>query len=185
MPDKALFTVGVFAGILNGAAGKLLLRQRDEEGSILPGRSFRGNWELPGGGVMDNEKISYGHLSRELERELKEELGIEIFISSTPAFYPAPFKGPKGCDLALVTPIILGSPISPRGGAIWVSPEELDRLARKFIAPNKQTGISGEGLLSGHGKRMHCMALAALSHSPNSQYAVEAASMLAEIQKSW
>ena len=47
--EKISTTVGVFAGILDQTTGKLLLRQRVEEDSIIPGKSFKSNWELPGG----------------------------------------------------------------------------------------------------------------------------------------
>jgi len=184
MSDRALFTVGVFAGILRGVDGRLLLRRRVEEGSILPGQSFKGCWELPGGGVQDLEKISYAYLSRELERELREELDFRLQLDPMPAFFPAPFKGPKGYDLALVTPILMIETAVFKGETIWVSPSELEQLAREFVAPNRQTGADGKGLLSGYGKRMHCLALAAFSLR-GSGHAKQAASMLVEIQKTW
>lgn len=187
MAEKALFTVGVFAGIINSSDGRLLLRRRTEEGSILPGQSFRGNWELPGGGVTEGEKIPYNHLIRELERELVEEIGASPPMEPGPMFFTASFKNPKtgAYDLALVTPILVPEPRDLTGDTLWVSPGELNQLAKEFVASDKKTGADGKGLLSGWGKRMHCMALAALCYSPNQGYAKQARDMLAEISATW
>lgn len=182
--EKISTTVGVFAGILDQATGKLLLRRRVEEDSIIPGKSFKGNWELPGGGVMDMEKIPYGHLLNELAREVDEEVGVSVSPDPMAPLYAVLFKGPKGYDLAVVTPVITSA--SPaKGDTVWVSPAELENLAKEFVPANKDKGIDGKGIVSGHGKRMHCMALKALSFSPNIAYAEEAKAMLAEIQKGW
>lgn len=185
MPDKAKFTVGVFAGIMR-PDGLLLLQRRVEEDSIIPGQSFVGNWELPGGGVMEQESsISYALLSRELMREVIEETGLTITVDPMPTFYPTPFKGPNGYDLSLVTPVEIDYDLPTKGDHIWVSPENLNQLAREFIAPKKNPRVEAKGLLSGYGKRMHCMALAALTRSPNPIYSNDARQTLEEIQKSW
>src|SRR3989338_7560527 len=133
MADQAKFTVGVFAGIISTTTGKLLLRRRVEEDSIIPGQSFRGNWELPGGGVMDYEKMAYHLLARELEREVFEELGIRIALNHIPAFYPVTFKGPKGPDLGLITTIVMAEPPHIKGEFLWVTPSELNELAAQFV----------------------------------------------------
>ena len=182
---KASMNLGVYAGILNPKKeGKLLLRRRVEEDSILPGKSFKGNWELPGGGVMETEKPGYDWPIRELRREVEDEVGISIQVDPMPPMYPVFFKGPIGYDLAQVTPIITEAEPT-RGETIYVSPPELERLAEEFVPANKEKGIDGKGIVSGKGKRMHCMALAALSHSPNPEFAKQAQEMLAEIQKGW
>lgn len=182
--EKISTTVGVFAGVLSQTTGKLLLRRRVEEDSIIPGKSFKGNWELPGGGVMDMEKIPYNHLLNELVREVDEEVGISVSVDPMAPLYAVLFKGPAGYDLAMVTPITTSS--SPtKGETIWVSPAELEELAKDFAPADKKRGIDGKGIVSGYGKRMHCMALKALSFSPNVTYAEEAKAMLAEIQKGW
>jgi len=181
---KVSTTVGVFAGILDQVTGKLLLRRRVEENSIIPGKSFKGNWELPGGGVMEAEKIPYNHLPKELAREVDEEVGITISIDPMPPFYAIPFKGPAGYDLAMVTPITASA--SPtKGETIWVSPNELEELAKDFAPADRNRGIDGKGIVSGYGKRMHCMTLKALSYSPNATYAEEARTILTGIQQSW
>ena len=182
--EKISTTVGVFAGILDQTTGKLLLRQRVEEDSIIPGKSFRGNWELPGGGVMDMEKIPYNHLLNELAREVGEEVGISVSVDPMAPLYAVLFKGPAGYDLAVITPTTTSS--SPaKGETIWVSPDELEKLAKDFSPADKKKRIDGKGIVSGYGKRMHCMSLKALSFSPNAAYAEEAKTMLAEIQKVW
>ncbi len=192
MVDKALWTVGVFAGIIARTSGKLLLRRRVEQGSIIPGKSFQGNWELPGGGVMESDNMSYGHLVYELEREIREELGIRLELEDyMPQFYSMPFRGKNRegnifYDLALVTPILVdGDLAEAKVKIIWVSATELNDLAKEFVAPNKQAGTEGKGLLSGWGKRMHCMALAALAKSSSLSFSQIAHDTLTEIQMHW
>jgi len=141
--EKISTTVGVFAGILDQTTGKLLLRRRVEEDSIIPGKSFKSNWELPGGGVMDMEKISYNHLLNELAREVDEEVGISVSVDPMAPLYAVLFKGPVGCDLAMVTPVMTSS--SPtKGETIWVSPEELEKLAKDFAPADKKKGIEAK-----------------------------------------
>ena len=191
---KANITVGVYAGIISGFVGGnggILLRRRTETSSIIPGKSFKGCWELPGGGIRETEEkeISYHYAVTELIREVIEELGVvKVYIKPTPAFYPVMFKGPAGYDLAMVT-VINTSDIVHEGpikaDCAFASPQEVNEEAKNFVAADKQKGIDGKGLLSGYGKRMHCMALLALSHSSNPEYARQASETLAEIQKQW
>lgn len=178
---KMKTTLGVYAGIFN-KEGKLLLRRREEKGSIIPGKSFYGDWELPGGGVEEiGEKpvppVTERYLARELCREVQEEIGMAIEIATIAPLYPTFFQGPNGCDLAVVIPVIppLGRVISQkseRGEIIYVSPQELRDLADR---------PKGEQLLSGWGKRMCRMALLALRYSKRPAYAKQAEEMLQEI----
>ena len=47
--EKIRCTVGIYIAILNPVHdGRLLVWRRTEEGSIIPGVSFYGNWEMPG-----------------------------------------------------------------------------------------------------------------------------------------
>lgn len=192
--SKAKVAVGVFAGILNSNRmdvnnyGKLLLRRRVEENSIIPGISFKGNWELPGGGILETDavKVPYNYAEKELEREVREEIGIDISVSSMSAMYPVFFKGPQGYDMALVTPVLEGGLIGSNASEIiWVTTEDLNQLASGFAAANKKENKDGEGLLSGWGKRMHCMGLKALSFSPNEVYATKAKKILTVLQSEW
>lgn len=170
---KVKATIGVFAGIIN-EEGKILLRRREEIDSIT-GKSYKGDWELPGGGVVEAEKITYDHLVKELIREVKEEIGISISVDPMPEMYPLLFKGPQGYDLALVVPIRSNKKPS-KGETIYVSPKELKELAEK---------PKGQQLLSGWGKRMCCMALKAHSFGTAYYEAKEAGEMLFAIQKEW
>lgn len=183
--------LGMFAGILNPEkSGKLLLRRRTEIDSIIPGKSFKGNWELPGGGVMEGQlkdKVSYDWPIKELVRQVEREVGISLVDPNPmPSVYLTFFKLPKGgYDLAGVVPIVAPYDDSTKGETIYVSPEELEKLAREFVPADKKQGKDGKGIVSGYGKRMHCMALAALCNSPNPEYAEQAQKMLREIQKGW
>ena len=194
--NKVKATVGVFAGIIN-EKGKLLLRRRIETGSITPGKSFKGCWELPGGGVEVSESMPYCHLVNELKREIKEEVGIEIdSIDPMPDMYPVYFG--KVSDLALVTPI--NSDKEPTTGETkWVDLKELNKLAKDYKAADREKGQDGQGIVSGWGKRMHCMALAAFANSERHSYdralrcfhdkalseKEEAKQVLSEIKEKW
>lgn len=189
---KLVTTVGAYIGLLNPEhEGRLLLRRRVEEGSILPGQSFKGNWELPGGGVRETEKPGYDYLLQEAVREFEEEVGIALALTLAidEAFpmYPALFKGPQGYDLAGVIPVV--AQLEPTiGETLWVSPEELSELARIFVSATeaKKQGLAeAQGIVSGWGKRMHWMALCALTHSPNLDFTRQAANTIAKIQETW
>lgn len=178
MEEKIQASVGVFAGIIK--EGKILLRRRVEIPSIIPGKSFKGCWELPGGGVLVTKDMSYSHLVSQLKREVDEEVGIPITVDPMPPIYPVFFG--KTQDLALVTPV--ETSLEPtKGETKWVSLEELNELARRYKPPNKETGEDGQGIISGFGKRMHCMALRAFSVSR--ECGEEAKETLQEIQKNW
>ncbi len=185
---KATMNLGMYLGLLN-KEGKLLLRRREETESIIPGVSFRGNWELPGGAVEETpaEKVRYDYPIQEAVREVAEEVGISVSLAGMPPVFLAFFKGPKGYDLAGVTPLITAEEPT-RGETVWVSPSELKALAQEFISETdaKKQGLKeAKGLLGGWGKRMCCLALVALSHSPNPEFAKQAQEMLKEIQKGW
>lgn len=185
--EKVMTTRGIYAGVINPKTGKLLLTRRTKTDSIIPGVSFHGNWELPGGAVMasDQESVPYNYYLWDLIRLLREKAGIHIVIRGLPAMYSVLFKGKDGkYDEASV--IALVSPVEPTiGDGIFVSPYDLQALAEEFEPADEKTGKSGKGLLSGMGKRMHCMALVALSHSPNQMFIQEATRMLYEITVTW
>jgi len=184
--ERIKATIGVFAGIIferatgSNEQGKLLLRRRVEENSTIPGKSFKGCWELAGGGVLKTVNMPYSHLVSQLKKEVNEEVGIPITVDPMPPMYPVFFGKTK--DLAMVTPV--ETSVKPtKGETIWVSLDELNQLAREFEQPDKRTGKDGRGIVSGYGKRMHCMALKALCFSP--VYGSEAKKTLVEIQKNW
>ena len=187
MVAKAQFTVGVFAGVINANTGMMLLRRRLETGSIIPGQSFKGNWELPGGGVMETEKVSYDYLTSELAREVLEETGIKIPRDFPQLFVPFPFKGPAGYDLALVSPVSVSElPHLDAEKFLWAFLTGVNQLARQFVPAKKDPPTEGEGLLSGWGKRMHCMALTVfLSGFFSAKVNQEARDTLTAIKNAW
>ena len=190
---KVKTTVGVTAGIFNGE-GKLLLRRRTEHDSIT-GIDYAGNWELPVVAVQETEKesIRYDYLSLELVRGVEAETGFKIILNEPmPAFYPVMFKGPQGYDLAMITVIVswFVPQVELKAVTKFVSLDELNQLAREFISltdAKKQGLPEAKGLLSGFGKRQHCLALKALSIAPVGEEIkrVRAKETLIEIQKNW
>ena len=179
--------MGIYAGILNPEKeGKLLLRRRVEKHSIIPGKSFKGCWELPGGAVTATTEsaIPYNYYLDDLIKNVKDRTGISLSSPALPLMYLVLFKGSAGYDLAGVVIAIMAQEPTVEE-TIYVSPKELAQLAKEFVPADEKTGKDGVGLLSGEGKRMHCMALAALCHSPNLDYAQEAPEMLYQITKKW
>lgn len=187
MAEKAKMVMGVYAGIMNPEEdGKLLLRRRVEEHSIIPGKSFKGNWELPGGAVLESpdDSIFYNHYLADLLKNVKERTGISLNPTVLPPMHLVMLKGAAGYDLAAVA-ISFSIEEPSVKDTIYVSPEELAQLANEFVAADPKTGKDGVGLLSGYGKRMHCMALTALCQGPNREYVKEAVEMLGEITSLW
>lgn len=184
--EKIAVVRSIYAGFLHPKSGKVSVARRKKPESIIPGVSFRGNWELIGGAIMatDKEKISYNYYLDELCRLIKVKAGIVITLQGLPMMYSVLRKGPDGYDEASVIPIV--QDVKPTiGETQWVSPQELLDLAKEFEPADESIGKPGKGLLSGYGKRMHCMALTTLSHSPNYKYKVEALAMLREITVNW
>ncbi|MBI2642164.1 MAG: NUDIX domain-containing protein, partial [Candidatus Wildermuthbacteria bacterium] len=94
---KLITSVGVFVALFNPHEhDKLLVRRRVEE------VTFRGNWDLPGGGVEEAGEPNYDHLVAEAFRELQEEVGIEVPIipGYVYSMYAAFLKGKTSNDLA-------------------------------------------------------------------------------------
>lgn len=177
--------IGVFAGLLT-STGKIRLQRRIEKDSIIPGKTFEGDYELPGGRVEEKDlkkALTLGVLEKELILRVGNDLGISIITYPNPPLYLAKYEDPaKGiCDWAFMMPV----PPSP---AYWdenapttrttvdVSPAELYELAQQS---------KGQQLLSGWGKRMCRMALGALLNSENSAYRLSAEKYLNEINPKW
>ena len=183
MERKFVCTIGVFAGILR-EDGRLLLRKRispEEAESIVPGKTVKGDWELPGGAVREEEAFAFGNemaFIEALKREVQEEVGLEISLPMMSAMYPAVFvkrlPDREIKDSAFVM-VVLPSQWQgqPKGIVTWVSPKELKELAQRK---------PGNRLISGWGKRMCRMALMALSKSTNHEFAKKAIEYLKEIQ---
>ena len=198
--EKATMPVGVFAGIIctepGENFGKLLLYRRTATTSILTDPeskepiSFRGNFELPGKAVLKTAAAKYGynHLVLSLQESVLERAGIRILLPKMPAFQAVFFGDEKTLDLAMVTVDFEPRPrftFTEGRDVLWVNTAELHELARIFKKADEKKGISGEGLVSGLNKRMHCLALAALMQSPDIKYANQAAGELMVIQAKW
>lgn len=163
-------------------------RGRGEETSPLTGQDVSQLLELPGGGVT-LEAFQKGHYQATLLQvieEVKEEASIRISLADLPLLPPwyhftfnvkakKPGEEDKQ-DLAAVVVITIDEPAVLAEGLLWVSPNELKALADegRFV-PGKDAW----------GKRMCCMALAALTHSSNPVYAATARDYLAAIQAAW
>ena len=163
---RLTMTVGVSIALFNPHENdKLLVRRRVEE------LTFRGNWDLPGGGVEEAGEPNYDHLVAEGFRELEEEVGIKVLVFSGYAYsmYAAFLKGQKANDLALVIPCV-SYDYPTRGETRWVSVEELNALAREFMPFDEAKRQEARGLVSGWGKRMHRLALSAFVSMSNGPY---------------
>jgi ADP-ribose pyrophosphatase YjhB (NUDIX family) len=155
-----------------------------KKGSIIPGKTYEGDYELPGGRVEEKnlkKALTLETLEIELIREVKEELGIVIVPHPAPPLYLAVYEDPSReiCDWAFMMSVPPGRPYwdenSPtKRTTIDVSPEELRKLANE---------PKGQQLLSGWGKRMCRLSLGALLSSGN--YNSEARKCLDEVKPDW
>ncbi|HOC53470.1 MAG TPA: NUDIX domain-containing protein [Candidatus Pacearchaeota archaeon] len=161
--EKALFTIGIFAGIFN-SKGELLLRRRDCE-------PYLGKWELPGGAVLKSH-LEIGDeraIGKALQERILDEIGVSISPQRMPAMYPTIPK--KGDDIAFAVIIgIFHENTLFRGEAEFVSLEKLVFLAEY------------EELVSGK-QRMYrmCLRMFASRDCPNSKYREEAGYLLSRL----
>ena len=179
---KIVATLSIYVGFIN-EVGKLLLVKRTSDESVVPGVSFRGNWELPGGSVEDADSLSYDYHIRTGIAKAEEKVGIHLDFTQAPRMYTFLFKGAAGCDLCAVIPVV-SHKLPNKGETLYVSPLELKGLAVQFVSATdaEKQGLSeGQGLISGWGKRMCCMSLNVLTHSPDTLFASEAHQLLSEI----
>jgi len=195
LEEKIIASIGVYAAIINNEEGKdfgkLLLYRRTATTSINEGVSYRGNFELPGRAMLTTEgdKYGYNHAALTVEKAVLDRAGIRIFLSKMPAFYTVFLGNEKTRDQAMVTiyhephPRFTFADSGDDREVIWVDTETLHTLAQTFEPANEAKGISGKGLLSGKGKRMHCMALMGLTQSPKQEYAMAAMKELQKIQE--
>lgn len=187
MEKKFTPTIGVFAGILN-RQGWLLVRKRslpEEKESLISGKTVESKWELPGGEVEMTEMLAAGNeqgLINALKREIEEETGLEITLSLPTPMFPVVIAkeiSPERIarDIALLIIVQLDQwKGEPEGEIGWVYSQAVNTLAKG--SPEGQ-------LVSGFGKRMHRMALIALSHSPNGNCRLKAQNTLKKIYSSW
>jgi hypothetical protein len=193
MEEKVSANLGIYLGILSPANGSLCLTRRYVEHSITPGKSYKGCYELTGGAVLKAKNPSYDHPYKELVRLVEKKIGPKILSGGPktlsvfgllPSYMMLLKKTDGTYDLAMVIPLEI--PLHPWvGEQRWVSTAELNKLAREFVQADPKKEIEGKGLLSGYGKRMHCMSLAALTFSSNYNNVRLAKKTLAKIQKNW
>ena len=165
--DKQLSTMGLYAGITSETSGKLLLFKREESKSLF-GKDYSGKWELPGGALMPNEKVSYSELNSQLKMRVKEKLDIDIDIDEAARWGTLTIKTHYGVDVAVLT--CLSANVTPKkGDYAWISPRELEGL------------VQNGDLVGGYGKRQHKMALMAFSESCNPKYKLEAVRALKKL----
>ena len=156
--EKALFTIGVFAGIFD-SGGSLLLRRRNEE-------TYFGKWELPGGALQKKYLIGDEKAIRmALCERVRVETGLNIidYVQAMPAMYPTIHEN----DIAFA--IIVGkvNQTPTKGEIIYVTPSELQVLA------------VCEDLVSGQ-KRMYrmCLRMFVSRDCPNLEYRRQASEIL-------
>ncbi len=179
-------TIGVFAGLLT-SVGKVRLQRRIEKDSIIPGKSYEGDYELPGGRVGEKDlrkALTLEVLQRELVSRVENDLGITIkTLPPAPMLYLTIYEDmAKGvCDWAFMMPVPPppvywdeNAPMTRK--TIDVSPIELYELAQQ---------PKGQQLLSGWGKRMCRMSLGALFYSSDIRYVVKAVRYLDELKPDW
>jgi len=161
MEEKALFTIGVFAGIFD-SNGNLLLTRRDEEPYI-------GKWELPGEAIKRRHAINSEILIKlVLYKAVKTKTGIDILdqVQKMPAMYPAIYNN----DIALAVIVGQTKQASTKGETSFVDVETLCMLAY-----NKE-------LISGKGRTYRmCLRMFASRDCPNEEYRKQASSTLSSI----
>jgi len=178
-------TIGIFAGLMT-STGKLRLQRRIEQGSIIPGKSYEGDYELPGGRVGEKDlkkALTLEVLKNELILRVERDLGIAVRPHILPPVYLAVFedRAKDICDWAFMMPVppppFYWDENAPTARTtVDVNPQELYDLAQR---------PKGEQLLSGWGKRMCRLSLGALLNSSSSDYQLEARKYLDEIRPDW
>lgn len=174
-------SVGVFLGLIT-KEGKVRYQMRIESSSPITGISYKGDFELPGGGAEEknlSELLTLEGLIMEGTREVKEELGIEVLLPPNDIpLYWAPYENPKNSkvDWAFMIPVL------PK---FW---DETAEVKRKIVDLNpKHLDVLGElNLIISGKKRMYRMGQGALyACSSNSLWSREAADFLNQVKPDW
>jgi 8-oxo-dGTP pyrophosphatase MutT (NUDIX family) len=173
-------SVGVFLGLIT-KEGKVRYQMRIESSSPITGISYKGDFELPGGGAEEknlSELLTPEGLLDEGIREAKEELGIVVLPPQEFPLYWAPYQNPKNgkIDWAFMIPIL---------PSFW---DETAEVKRKIVDLNpKHLDVLGElNLIVSGKKRMYRMGQGALyACSLNSLWRQEAADLLTQVKSDW
>lgn len=201
-------TIGVFSGFMNGD-GKLLIQRRKEGGSNIPGKDFYGDYELPGGGLTQEEMerlrkaVLWQHcyakdledllfpeiviespgtiLAEALKREALEEEGLTINCHYFDPYYPSAYRAVLVQEKLFKIDLAISVPL---GVKEWLGTPtgEIEWADTERIKELSQKP-KGEQILSGWGKRMCQMMLWCLTYSCDFRIAASAKIYLAEIQR--
>ncbi len=177
-------SIGSFLGLITRGERKLRMQMRTEKGSPITGISYKGDFELTGGGVKekDLEKVLTPEgLLREGIREAEEELGINvserIFSCGSIPIYWAPYEDPKigKVDWAFMTLI---------NRFFW---DDTVKMARKTVDVNPdQLKVLGDlNLVVSGKKRMYRMGQAALYVMSSVAWRERAGGLLTEVKPDW
>ncbi|MCK4354734.1 hypothetical protein KAW43_00030 [Candidatus Parcubacteria bacterium] len=153
-------TVGVVLGLVT-REGNVRLRMRTERGSMFGENvSYRGDFELPGGGVEEKDLsklLTPEALFAEGRREVKEELG--IIVQGLPIgepIYRTVYHFPDGKKEDWSFMIAIPS-------SYWLENAEMLKGAKTVDVDPRQLDVLGDiDLIVSGKKRMYRMAMAAL-----------------------
>ncbi len=182
-------TIGVFLGLIT-KEGKVRFQMRTESSSPITGISYKGDFELPGGGAEEKDLgklLTLEGLLNEGIREVKEELGIVVSpppeddsspFSGGRRIYWAPYENPKNGKIDWAFMI----PIPPK---YW---DETAETKRKIVDLNPvHLDVLGElNLIVSGKKRMYRMGQGAIfACSSDSLWRQKAADFLTQVKPDW
>jgi len=148
--------IGAFAIIIRSVCEpemttEILLRRRTEKESIIHDKDLSGKWELPGGGMKQDDLVPggdgyFGSIARTLWREVREETGLDLLEwKLSGAIFPAMLAREEGkqslIDFALAVRINWKNDFATkdyqsrlqRGEIKWVKVGDLDKI--KIVSP--------------------------------------------------
>ena len=171
-------SIGSFLGLIT-SEGKLRMQMRTEKSSPITGVSYKGDFELTGGGVKEKDLkvvLTPEGLLQEGIREAKEELGIKVTMPETFPVYWAPYENPKTgkVDWAFMIPI---------GSEYW---DENTKMKRKTVDvdPNQLDVLGELNLVISGKKRMYQMGQWAI-YAQSPIWSLRAAELLIEVKPDW
>lgn len=182
MAIKRPDSIGSFLGLVT-REGRLRMQMRIEKSSPITGISYRGDFELTGGGVKEKDlmkALTPQGLRQEGIREAKEELGIEVsknILSLALPVYWAPYENPQTgkVDWAFMTPVSSG---------YW---DETAETKRKTVDvdPDQLKVLGDLNLIVSGKKRMYRMGQGAIYAMSLTAWQLRAAALLTEIEPDW
>ena len=174
-------SIGVFLGLMT-KEGKVRYQMRTESSSPITGLSYKGDFELPGGGAKEknlSKLLTLEGLLMEGTRETKEELGIVVMPPPEDVpLYWAPYENPKNgkIDWAFALPVL------PK---FW---DEAAEVKRKIadLKPEHLDVLRELNLIVSGKKRMYRMGMGTLfARSSLSVWRQQAANFLTQVKPDW